>query len=64
MCKCCERIDLYKEEETEDIVYEVYAEIVQYGFRKLKKRRVEASSLRSERFNLNFCPACGRKLGE
>lgn len=62
MCECCENIDLYKNEETEGIEYEVNAEIVQLGFKRGKKTRMKVCRLTSRAYDLNYCPKCGRRL--
>ena len=65
MCKCCEEIEFLKEQE-KNKNSKFYSKIAVYGWREGKRRIIKNAyfSYTSRTFKLNYCPECGRKVGE
>lgn len=65
MCKCCEEIEFLKEQE-KNRNSKFYSKITVYGWRDRKRRIIKNAyfSYTSRAFELNYCPMCGRKLGD
>ena len=65
MCKCCEEIDFLKElnnVNVPNIKRELKATLTSISKRKGIRGIVGKIDYKS--FNLNYCPMCGRKLGD
>ena len=64
MCKCCETIEFLKEEE-KNKNSKIYARIAVFSWREGKRRiGSEYYKCLSRPFNMDYCPMCGRRLGE
>lgn len=70
-CKCCHSIQFWENadkelEKKQEVSSKLFAKICSYTWRK-GQRRIrgnQISTVTSRAYNLNFCPSCGRKLGD
>ena len=71
MCKCCDEIEFWKETKKEEakrgiVESKLFAKISIYSWRKGEKKIKgnQSGTITSKAYNLNYCPMCGRKLGD
>ena len=70
-CKCCDEIEFWrqqnkKHEKELDITRKIFAKVSIYTWRK-DVRKIKSKNcgiITSRTYNLNYCPECGRKLGD
>lgn len=60
MCKCCEEINQLHSLTRTDMDYEYTVRISRDSY----KNKLYRGTVLSERHDLNYCPECGKKLGE
>lgn len=63
MCKCCEVIEFWKEQEKNNNS-KLFAKIAVYSWRE-KEKRIKGKQYfdyTTKAYDLKFCPQCGRKL--